>query len=68
MKSARTQSSFEKGFTTQETFRRNKSYYDASSIAELEQHDAKKRRRPQPSHRYQNQKVNQTFLNSEKER
>ena len=53
-------------FTTQETFKRNKHYFDALKISELEHSDAKKRRKPKQYHRYQEDKVEKAFQSAKK--
>ena len=53
-------------FVTQSAFKRNKHYYDALRVSQVEHKNAQKRRKPKQPHRYHDDKVDQTFLNANK--
>ena len=53
-------------FSTQTAFRRNKHYYDALKISEVEHQNALRRRKPKQTHRYHEDKVDQSFQSAKK--
>lgn len=61
-------SSFEKTFTTYETFRRNKHYYDALKISEVEHLKEKQRRKPKVFDSDKEHMIDNAFHSAKKER
>ena len=68
MNKKQTQSDFQKMFTTQSTFRRNKHYYDAIKMSAAEHTDAQRRRKPKDNHRYPSDKIQTSFQSAKKQR